>query len=320
MSRLVLKFALYAALFLAVFAALTWWRAAAREAASEAGYPPEGQFIEVNGHRVHAVVRGSGPDLVLIHGASGSTRDYTFSLLDKLKSDYRVIVLDRPGLGYTPRLHERGESLAEQAALLSGAALHLGAKNPIVLGQSFGGAVALAWAVHHPENIAALVLLAAPSNLWTTPVDRLYRATSSRLGAKLFVPLLTAWVPNSYVAGALEEIFEPQDEPAGYAEYFGPGITLRRETMIANARQRVRLLDDIKALIPRYGQIAVPTQLVHGDTDTIVGLSIHSALLVDQIQDAQLSVLQGVGHMPQHVSQPEVIAAIERAARGAGLR
>ncbi|MEN8893793.1 MAG: alpha/beta hydrolase, partial [Planktotalea arctica] len=71
---------------------------------------------------------------------------------------------------------------------------------------------------------------------------------------------------------------------------------------------------------PHYGQIAVPTQIVHGDTDTIVGLSIHSALLVDQIQDAQLSVLQGVGHMPQHVSQPEVIAAIERAARGAGLR
>ena len=314
------KILIYLLLFLAGITALTLWRANVREAAAQSAYPPEGQFVTVNGHRVHAVVRGSGPDLVLIHGASGSTRDYTFSLVAKLEKDYRVIVLDRPGLGYTPTFNQDGESLEEQAALLSAAAVELGASSPIVMGQSFGGSVALAWAVHHPDRISALILLAAPSNLWSTPVDPLYRATASRLGAAVLVPLLTAWVPNSYVANALEEVFEPQAEPDGYAEFFGPGITLRRHTMIANARQRVKLLPDIKKLIPEYGKITVPTEILHGDTDTIVGLSIHSALLVDQIKDSRLTVLPGIGHMPQHVSQPEIIAATARAANRARLR
>ena len=79
-------------------------------------------------------MRGEGPDLVLIHGASGSTRDYTHTLVAQLESDYRVIVLDRPGFGYTPRLHKDGESLEEQAALLSAAAAELGADRPYRVG------------------------------------------------------------------------------------------------------------------------------------------------------------------------------------------
>ncbi len=314
------KFLLYVCVALLLLAALTLWRASARETAAEATYPPEGQFIEVNGQKVHAVVRGAGPDLILLHGASGSTRDVTFSLMAQLEQDYRVIALDRPGLGYTPRVTPKGETLSQQAALLSAAARVLGAENPIVVGHSFGGAVALNWAVHHGDTMAALVLLAAPSNPWTTPIDPLYRATSSKLGATFLVPLLTAFVPNSYVAKAFDDVFAPQPAPDGYAEYFGPGITLRRHTMIANARQRTHLLPDINALVPRYGEIKVPTEILHGDADTIVGLSIHSDLLVDQIEDAELTVLKGVGHMPQHVSQPEVIDAIHRAATRAGLR
>jgi hypothetical protein len=46
--------------------------------AGEALWPPQGRFVEVEGRRVHAVTRGQGPDLVLIHGASGNVRDMTF--------------------------------------------------------------------------------------------------------------------------------------------------------------------------------------------------------------------------------------------------
>ncbi len=314
------KILFYTLAVLIVFAAITLWRANAREAAAEAAYPPEGQFIDVDGTKVHAVVRGSGPDLILIHGASGSTRDVTFSLVEKLEQEFRVIAFDRPGLGYTARITKDGETLNQQADLLAAAARKLGAVNPIVVGHSFGGAVALNWAVNHPDTMAALVLLAAPSNPWKTPIDQLYRATSSKFGATFLVPLLTAFVPNSYVANAFSEVFEPQDAPEGYAAYFGPGITLRRHAMIANARQRTHLLPDVKAMVPRYGEIDVPTEILHGDVDTIVGLSIHSALLVDQIEDANLTVLEGIGHMPQHASEPEVIDAIQRAAARARLR
>ena len=142
-------------------------RAAARhEARTEAAFPPEGRILDVGGVQVHAAVMGAGPDLVLIHGSSGNTRDMTFSLAPKLAARYRVIAFDRPGLGYTARLGSGGASIFEQADLLAAAARQLGADRPIVLGHSYGGAVALAWAAYYPEDLSALV---AVSSLNTPP-------------------------------------------------------------------------------------------------------------------------------------------------------
>lgn len=304
----------------ALFAALTLWRASAREAQAEADYPPEGKIIDVNGHRVHVVVRGSGPDLVLIHGASGSTRDMTFSLAGRLEDRYRVIVIDRPGLGYTPAFNGQGETLKEQADLLQAAAAQLGADKPIVLGQSYGGAVAIAWAIYHPDNIAALVPVSAVSNLWTTPLDPLYRVTSTPFGSRFVVPLITAWVPDSYLESSVQGVFAPQSDPAGYAEYFGPKMTTRRASFRANARQRRILLDQITAQYTHNSEIKVPTEIVHGTADDTVSLTLHSVPLSQQIDGAVLTRLDGIGHMPHHVAQDAVIAAIDRAAARAGLR
>ncbi|PCH70206.1 MAG: alpha/beta hydrolase, partial [Rhodobacteraceae bacterium] len=110
-----------------------------QEKLAEKNYPPQGQFIDVDGTRIHAVVMGSGPDLVLIHGSSGSTRDMTFSLAPQLAENFRVIVFDRPGLGWSERIGENGASLTQQAEILMKAAQKLGADKPIVMGQSYGG-------------------------------------------------------------------------------------------------------------------------------------------------------------------------------------
>lgn len=291
-----------------------------RETKAEKQFPPLGQFLTVNGTQVHYVTKGTGPDLVLIHGASGNLRDFTFSLVDKLANHYRVTAFDRPGLGYTERINPNGTTLIEQATLLADASDQLGLQRPMVLGQSYGGAVALAWAVERPDSLSALVLLAAASNPWTTDLSLFYKITSNDLGSATVVPALTAFVPTPVVDNAIESVFAPQKEPEGYAEYIGAPLTLRRDTMRANAMQRANLLDEIQALYPRYGAITVPTEILHGDADTTVGLSIHSIPLSQQISDATLTVLKGIGHMPHHAAEPEVIAAIDRAAQRAGLR
>jgi len=318
--RLALKILISLGVLLALFSALTLWRAARHEARAQSSHPPQGQFLDIGGQRVHAVVMGQGPDLVLIHGASGNTRDMTFRLAPALAARYRVIVFDRPGLGYTDRLPGGPASLSDQAELLSAAAIALGADKPIVVGQSYGGAVALAWAIHHPDRLSALVPVAAASNVWTTPLDPLYRVTSSWWGSTFVVPMITAWVSDTRVANAVEGVFAPQSAPEGYAEHFGPGLSLRRKTLRANAAQRASLLPEITAQAPRYGEISVPTEILHGTADTTVSLSIHSAKLVAQIPGAVLTPLNGIGHMPQHVAVPDIVAAVDRAATRAGLR
>jgi pimeloyl-ACP methyl ester carboxylesterase len=305
---------------LALFWALVLMRARSQEEQAEARFPAQGQLLQVGDAQVHAVVMGNGPDLVLIHGASGNTRDMTFSLAPRLAERYRVFVLDRPGLGYTERINSSGATLRQQAELLMRAAGQLGARKPIVLGHSYGGAVALAWAAYQPDSLSALVPVSAPSNPWTTPLDPLYRVTSSWWGSTFVVPLITAFVGETRVQQAISAVFEPQSPPDGYSDHFGAPLSLRRLSMRANADQRANLLDEIKAQVADYARISVPTEIVHGTADDTVGLPIHSEKLVAQIQGAFLTRLEGIGHMPHHVAEDEIIAAIDRAAMRAGLR
>lgn len=302
---------------LAVFAGITLWKARAHEVRAEASHPPEGRILVIDGRRVHAVVMGpdraDAPDLVLIHGLSGNVRDFTYSLAPALATRYRMIIFDRPGLGHSERINRTGATITQQADLLSKAARQLGAERPIVLGHSYGGAVALAWAVHRPENLSALVLVSAPSQPWQRDLSWYYRLTSHPILGPLVIPLITAYVRDNRVSATLDAIFAPQKPPPGYAAHVGAGLTLRRETLRANALQRANLLDEITALKPHYPRIALPVESVHGTADTTVGLDIHAVPLTEQIDGARLRTLDGIGHMPHHAAQPEVIAAIDRA-------
>jgi pimeloyl-ACP methyl ester carboxylesterase len=304
------KLAASALLLLVLLAVLTHWRANAREAQAVADFPPEGQFISVEGKRVHFVMRGTGPDLVLIHGASGSLRDFSFALIDRLAQSYRVIAFDRPGLGHSDPLPDA--SLAAQARILKAAAAELGAANPIVLGQSYGGSVALAWALSGGPK--ALVLVSAPSLPWPGTLDPWYRATASLPGQMILVPLAAAFVPQSYVAGAVDAVFAPDPVPPGYAAWLGTELTLRRDSLATNAAQVNALRPEIVTMEPRYPSLTLPIELVHGTDDTIVPLAIHSGPLSERLSNAHLTAIPGAGHMPHHAHADVVIAAIARAA------
>ncbi|NRB05201.1 MAG: alpha/beta hydrolase [Rhodobacteraceae bacterium] len=317
----------FLAILILAFGAFVHWRASAREAQTARDYAPQGQLIDVDGVRVHAEVMGSGPDVILLHGAGGNTRDFTFSLAPELAKRYRVTVFDRPGLGWTDRAAGGYDGLwtvaAEpplvQADLLQKAAAKLGIERPIVVGQSFGGSVAYAWALSDP-TAAGIVSIAGVANPWPGGLGWLYHVNSSRLGGALFVPLLAAFVPKSYVDTTVSSIFTPMPTPDGYLDHVGSGLTLRRASMRANARQVMGLRPHVVEMSARYGEIDMPVEIVHGDADTIVPLAIHSIKVPDQINGANLTILKGAGHMPHHSHQDEVIAAIDRVAARAGLR
>lgn len=317
-------------LILAALAALVLalqWRAAAREAAVEAAHPPAGEMVQIDGVNVHFRQMGSGPDLVLIHGASGNLADFTLGFAQRLAERYRVTLFDRPGLGWTDRLPGTGgawntaeESPRAQAALLIRAADRLGVQNPVVLGHSFGGIVALAWGLERPEETAALVLVAGVAEPWPGGLGWVYRVNGSAPGSALFVPLVTALLPRSYVADSIKAIFAPQSPPEGYAAHIGAELVLRRGSIRANAQQVNALRPHVVEMQKHYGQLTMPIEMIHGDADTIVPLDIHARVLMQDVPNGALKVLPGVGHMPQHSHADEVIAAIDRAAARAGLR
>ena len=313
---------------LVVLIVVVQWRAGANERAAEIAYPPIGEIVKVDGRAVHVWIQGTGPDLVLIHGASGNMRDFTFDFAGKLTDRYRVIVFDRPGLGWSDRTQEAyqsaftttAESPAEQAEILQKAADQLGVKNPLVLGQSYGGAVALAWGLLRPDDTAGLIVVSGVSNPWPDPLGLMYDVTSPSVGGAILVPLLTAFVPAAKVQTTLDSIFAPAKPPEGYNAYIGAGLTLRRTSFRANARQVTTLYPHIDAMSKTYARLTMPVEIVHGTADTIVPYHIHAEPLSKQLPDMRLTPLDGVGHMPHHTHQEAVIEAIDSAAARAQLR
>ncbi len=311
---------LLTAAIVADLAGCVGYRATTREAAAIATSPPSGQFVTINGSKVHYEVKGTGPDLILIHGALGNLRDMTFDLRDKLTNRYRVIAFDRPGFGYSDPLPNGDASLIGQALLLQKAAKEIGVTNPIVMGHSYGGAVAMSWAVH-PDILppAALVLVSAPTLPWPGTIDILYRVTGTPVGAALVVPLITAFVTDDYLNKSVTSIFKPNLVPAGYEAFVGAGMTLRRTSLRANGKQVNTLRDQLVAMEPAYPTVTLPVELVHGDADTSVPLTVHALPLSKILPNAMLTVVQGAGHMLHHANPEAVIAAIDRAAKRAHL-
>ena len=189
-----------------------------------------------------------------------------------------------------------------------------------MLFRSYGGAVALAWALHEPAKPAALVLVSAVSLPWPGKLDPWYRLTSTRIGAAIAIPLAAAFIPKSYIEGAISAVFAPSPVPPGYEVTIGTGLALRRETLRINARQVNELRGQIVVMEPLYADLRLPIELIHGTADTIVPLTVHSAPFADQMPNSVLTIIEGAGHMP-HQSHPDlIIAAIDRAAVRAGLR
>lgn len=318
---------IYLLLGLALFVALVHWRASVREAQTEARNPPVGAFVEVDGTRVHYKVMGEGPDLVLLHGASGNLKDFTLGFADKLTDRYRVILFDRPGMGWSARparfmgaWNNAEETPLDQAKLLQAAADQIGVENPMVLGHSFGGIVALAWGLSRPKETAAIILVGGVAEPWPGELGWTYTTFGSTLGGALAVPLVTAFLPDSYIENSVDAVFTPQAAPEGYGTHIGASMALRRVSMRANNQQVNALRPHVVEMQKRYGTLTMPIEAVHGEADTTVPLEIHAQVLMGDVPNGALTVLPGIGHMPQHAAPDDVVAAIDRAAGRAGLR
>jgi len=290
-------------------------------AEAERRFPPLGRFVAVEGLRQHYVEAGAGPaTVVLLHGANGALQDFTATVFADLARRYRTIAVDRPGHGWSERPAGEPVTPAAQARLLRGLLAELRVERPVLVAFSFGGTVALSYALEWQDEVAALVLLGAAAHEWPSPVDLKWRMAEwpvvGRLLTELVVPVLGPRFAGSGVVSAFA--------PDRVADSFGGAplpLALRPASFRANAAD----INHVKAFLrrqgQRYGELTLPLELLTGDADAVVSPTLHSARLAGQAQDARLTVLAGAGHLLPYAHPGAVLAAIERAverARTAG--
>ncbi len=187
-------------------------------AAIDRAYPPSGQFVEVNGGRLHVLQLGrlDAPVVVLLHGASGNLGDMRLALGERLASRYRVILVDRPGHGWSDRSDGRkGSSPKKQAELIHQALVKIGVAKATVLGHSWAGALATAYALEYPNEVTGLVLLAPVTHPWPGGVGWI----NSVIATPYIGPLIAyiGILPSGYFAitPGVAAVFAPQSPPPG---------------------------------------------------------------------------------------------------------
>jgi pimeloyl-ACP methyl ester carboxylesterase len=231
-----------------------------------AGHASWRRHTNVRGFRLHSVHQGVGPDVVLLHGLSGSSRWWRFTVPALVKR-YRVHVLDLIGFG-SSRPAARQPDVAEMADVLAEWLDTLGIAGPHVVGHSMGGQVAVHMAAEAESAMRTLVLVCASGIPRVRALAEAARILGGALrprswGMPLFVP--------SIAADALR---------AGPRTLLQAGLHL--------------LADDIRPLLP---QVHCPTLIVWGALDPLLPVE-DGQTLAAAIPGAQLTVIGDAAHNP----------------------
>jgi epoxide hydrolase 4 len=119
------------------------------------------EFARVNGIRLHYVVAGSGPTVILLHGFPETHRSWDLQLPALVRAGYRAVAPDLRGYGESER-PRRGYDLDTLAADIAGLVDHLGADRVSVIGHDWGGALAWQLASRHADRLLRAVVLDCP--------------------------------------------------------------------------------------------------------------------------------------------------------------
>ncbi|MFY9898956.1 MAG: alpha/beta hydrolase [Xanthobacteraceae bacterium] len=278
-------------------------------------HPPRGRFIKVRHIRQHVVELGTAaadaPPIVLIHGAGCNLEDMRLDLGEQLAARHRVILIDRPGMGWSKRKGRDGSAPQLQAAILRDVLDRLGVERAVIVGHSWGGALATSFALDYPDSTAALILLASPLYPLAHPTTSLYALFAMPILGWIYARTLALPVGLPFVGLALGSAFLPQLPPRDYLKRSAALLLLRPSTFLANARDMADLKRNLEPQPARYRGLSVPTVVMSGSSDFVVAPQLHAVPFAAAVPRAKLVILPGIGHMLHHAAAERVLAEIE---------
>jgi pimeloyl-ACP methyl ester carboxylesterase len=278
-------------------------------------YPAQGRMIEVAGATLNVLEIGpgdaAGPPLVMIHGASSNLEVMRGPLGGRLAEHHRVILIDRPGHGWSTRARLEDSTPAIQARMIDEALEKIGVGSAIFVVHSWSGALGARIALDYPGRVAGLVMLAPVAYPWRGGVGWYNRAVATPVIGPLLAYTVTLPLGMLLAGPGARAAFLPQLMPPNFIADTATPLLLRPREFLANARDLVTLRAAVGEQAPRYGDIRAPVVVISGELDKTVTTRIHSLPFASAVRDARLIVLPEVGHMIQYAAPGLVIAEID---------
>jgi pimeloyl-ACP methyl ester carboxylesterase len=290
--------------------------------------PPTGRLIATSAGPQHVLDVGpdfadaaGAPTVVLLHGATANLQDMRLALADRLRTRYRVIAVDRPGHGWSAR--GDGEADAQprrQADVLHEILRKAGVTRPIVLAHSWGGSVALAYALAYPNELSGLVLLAPVTYRWQGENSHIVDIAASPWLGPLFAHTLAVPIAWLLLDPLVTRAFAPEHPPPDYIDHAAILLALRSRAITTNAQDLEQMALFPAAQTLPYAQIKVPVVVIAGTEDHLVSSRLQAETFARQMPKAKLILLPGVGHMVHYVAPERVTGAIDSLAEAASVK
>lgn len=275
--------------------------------AAEKAVPPDGDFLDVPGARLHFTDRGAGPPVLLVHGLLGQMRNFGYGVAETLAREHRVIAVDRPGWGHSRLTGETRPGLVEQAEMIAALVRALGTERVLYVGHSMGGAVGLALALAHPELLRGLALI-APLTQPQPMIPPQFAALQTPPGLRELLAWTVA-VPGGQLNGpaAAAAIFAPDPVPVDFATRGGGALTIRPKSYQMGSFELSVANGEVAAMVSRYPMLQVPTSILFGRGDKVLDPELNGRTTADAIVDAELTLIEG-GHMLPVTHPGDVLA------------
>jgi|SRR5690554_2021567 len=273
----------------------------------ELGLPAEGRFITIMGNRIHYIEQGHGAQtLLLVHGLSGVSQNFSYRMLGELARDYRVVAIDRPGSGYSERPDHASASVVVQADVIAGLIDALKLDKPLLVGHSLGGAVCLATALRHPQKLRGLALIAPLTHMPPGGPSSAFAALAIRQSwlRKLFAWTLMVPMAIRRRKQVLDIVFGPEAVPADFPIRGGGALGLRPSHFVAASRDLVALEEVLPQMQQRYTDLQLPIRILYGRDDRILDPQEQGQAMVERLPSVELELIDG-GHMLP-LTQPDL--------------
>ncbi len=252
--------------------------------------PEIGKFIDAGGVKTNYHDLGEGRPVMLIHGSGpGVTAWANWRLnLPVLSERVRAIAPDMLGFGYTERPADGVYNMQRWRGHLMDLADALGLQEFDIIGNSFGGALALSMAVHHPDRVRRMVLMGAAGLEFelTEALDKVWGYEPSVAAMRAMLDIFA--YDNSLVSDELAEM--------RYRASIQPGFHEAFSTMFPAPRQQH--ITALSTPEEEIAQIACPTLILHGREDCVLPMS-NSLRLFDLIKTSEVHLFGKCGHWTQ---------------------
>ncbi|PMC37453.1 alpha/beta hydrolase [Bacillus sp. UMB0899] len=281
---------------------------------AELAYPPNGDFVEVDGIKLHYLSKGNGKPVVFLHGGVLSSEDFSGVIELAAQEGYKAIAFDRPGYGHSERPTNEKVTPITQAKLIHKALKKLNITDPIILvGHSWSGTMIMSYALQFPNDVEGLVTLGGAMYKEGYPAEN-----GDALSELVTTPILGDLIMNTLLATPLGKLmgkettkatFSPETPPAGYEEKL-LALWGRPTQFKANREDTLAFPITSKQISSRYKEIEVPTIIVVGENDPFGTIKMAERLQKD-LPNSKMVRLPNVGHMIPENHPEKVLDAIE---------